>query len=367
MRIECVGLCFGMFVAFLAAAPAVAQAQSKSAPPQVADHVVLEDMYPEARVMFPNGVVGLPNVTYADFVGYQPLRLDIYLPPNDTPGSTHPLVMYIHGGGWFAGHARQSGAFSNWPAALASIAARGYVVTSVNYRLSGEAPFPAAEQDIKTALRWLRAHADEYGIDKSKALVWGASAGGHLAALTAVSCGVKTLEPSLAEMQTKQTDVSHPASQQSIPEEAQESDCVQGAITWYGVFDFTSITAQRAKPAGAGRPPADDAVGRFLGCGDRPCTENALKAASPVTYISAKTPPMQIVCGSKDTTVPPAQSKEFYKRLKEAGVPATLTVIPGANHSFIGPDGAGTKADSIKAFDMAVNFIDQTFSAHRTK
>jgi acetyl esterase/lipase len=71
------------------------------------------------------------------------------------------MVMYIHGGGWQNGHSRQSGAFENWPATLAMIAARGCVVTSINYRLSGEAPFPASIQDVKTALRWLRAHAGE--------------------------------------------------------------------------------------------------------------------------------------------------------------------------------------------------------------
>jgi len=101
------------------------------------------------------------------------------------------------------------------------IASRGYVVTSINYRLGGEAPFPAAIQDVKAAIRWLRAHSGEYGIDKDKFLVWGASAGGHLAALAGTSCGAKELEPV------------------DLPDElATESDCVEATIGWYGIYDL---------------------------------------------------------------------------------------------------------------------------------
>ena len=352
----------GALVALLTAALCGGPAAAASAPvvpPPVSGHVVMENMYPQPKVNFAHGVVGLPNLTYSTIVGYRPLRLDLYLPPKAVEPGRHPLVIYIHGGGWLAGHSRQSGAFSDWPATLASLASRGYVVASLNYRLSSEAPFPAAEQDVKTAIRWLRAHASQYGIEKDKVIVWGASAGGHLAALTATSCGVKALEPSMAELGGRPTDSSHPKARTTIPKEAGESDCVQGAILWYGVFDFQAIAKQR-QAQHLPKRPADGALSKFLNCGQGPCSEKVLRAASPITYVSSKSPPMQIVCGSDDSTVPPDQSREFYKRLKEAGVPASLTVIPGANHSLIGPTPAATRADSIKAYEMAVHFIDET-------
>src|SRR5579859_1700208 len=161
-----------------------------SSEPAISAQVVPEDRYPQRHVDFPGGVVGIPDLVYANIPGFRPLHLDLYRPgPARTP-APRPFVVYVHGGGWMTGHTRQSGAFSNWPEVLASLAARGYVVASVEYRLSGEARFPAAIQDVKAAIRWLRAHAAEYGIDKQHGLIWGASAGGKLASLTDTSCGV---------------------------------------------------------------------------------------------------------------------------------------------------------------------------------
>ena len=158
-----------------------------------AAHPVLEDRYPERRTAFAGGVVGFADLTYSVLPGFRPLRLDLYQPPG-APGS-HPLVVFIHGGGWMSGHTRHSGAFEDWPGVLASLAAKGYVVASLEYRLSGEAPFPAAIQDVKAAIRWLRARAPQYGIDRQRAIVWGGSAGGQLAALAATSCGAAALRP----------------------------------------------------------------------------------------------------------------------------------------------------------------------------
>src|SRR6185312_15847831 len=83
----------------------------------------------------------------------------------------------------------------DWPGVLASVAGRGYVVASVEYRLSGEARFPAAIQDVKAAIRWLRTHASQYGIEPRRAVIWGGSAGGQLAALAGTTCGIAALEP----------------------------------------------------------------------------------------------------------------------------------------------------------------------------
>jgi acetyl esterase/lipase len=189
----------------------------------VSAQVVLGDSYPPRHIEFAGGVTGFPDLVYQTLPGFRPLHLGLYRPEPGSDKTLHPFVVYVHGGGWSSGHTRQAGAFTSWPDVLAALAARGYVVASVEYRLSGEAPFPAAEQDVKAAIRWLRSQASTYQIDRTRGLIWGASAGGQLAALAATSCGVAALEP-----------VGAPA----------ESDCVQGAVSWYGVFDFSRLPAQ---------------------------------------------------------------------------------------------------------------------------
>src|SRR5256885_1317013 len=131
-----------------------------------------------------------PGVVYWEPAGYRPLTLDLYLPGEtvEPPPDGFPLVVFVHGGGWMGGDARRSGAFADFPGVLASLAARGYVVASVEYRLSGEATFPAAIQDVKAAIRRLRSDAAKYGIDPALAMTWGVSAGGPLPALPAGSC-----------------------------------------------------------------------------------------------------------------------------------------------------------------------------------
>jgi acetyl esterase/lipase len=266
---------------------------------------------------------------------YRPLHLDLYLPPGKP--ARRPLVIYIHGGGWMAGHPRQSGAFANWPDVLALIASRGYVVASVEYRFSGEAPFPAAIQDVKASIRWLRAHAAEYGIDPDRVLVWGGSAGGHLAALAGVSCGVASLNP------TSQKNA-------QIAPAGPNGDCVQAVVSWYGVFDF-----HKARPSSANRT-----VGRFLGCADQGCTDAQLAAASPASYVKAGDPPMLLIVGSADSVVGPQQSRDFDALLRSKGDPVQLIVIPSVNHSFVGPTAARTRAASLEALQRTFAFIQRT-------
>lgn len=296
---------------------------------------VLGDHYPTVRLTFPGGVVGLPSLTYAVLPWYRPLHLDLYLPPGKS--GRHPLVIYIHGGGWMSGHTRQSGAFANWPGVLALIASRGYAVASVEYRLSGEAPFPAAIQDVKAAIRWLRAHATEYGIDPGRVVVWGGSAGGHLAALAGVSCGVTSLNPT-AEKRAQ------------IAPSGPEGDCVQGVVSWYGVFDF-----HHARNGSNNRT-----VKTFLGCASQGCTDAQLSVASPATYVKAGEPPMLLIVGSADNVVGPQQSRDFDALLRSKGDPVQLLIIPGVNHSFVGTTAASTRAASLEALQRTFEFIAQT-------
>ena len=184
---------------------------------------VLEDRFPQPKVAFAHDVESQPDLVYSVPPGFRPLRLDLYRPRN-TGSVTRglPLVVYVHGGGWQSGHTRHAGAFANWPGVLALLASKGYVVASIEYRLSGEAPFPAAIQDVKTSIRWLRSKSAQFGIDPTSVIIWGGSAGGQLAALAATSCKVESLAP----------DPQSPL--------AAQSDCVQGLVTWYGIFDFVN-------------------------------------------------------------------------------------------------------------------------------
>ena len=325
-------------------------------------HPVLEDRYPERRTAFAGGVVGIADLTYSVLPGFRPLRLDLYEPPGAS--GSHPLVVFIHGGGWMSGHTRHSGAFEDWPAVLASLAAKRYVVASVEYRLSGEAPFPAAIQDIKAAIRWLRARAHQYGIDRQRALVWGGSAGGQLAALAATSCGVAALRP-VTERLARESPVG--AAPPSVPggrtvprPEDSESDCVQGLITWYGIFDFATIAAQSGPDGPQRLGSAETAPSRYLGCALSSCSPAILAAASAASYVDSNDPPALLIHGTVDRTVPVQQSRDFYALLRSKGVSAELVEIPGVDHSFIGSTPEATRAASLLALQKSFEFIDRT-------
>jgi acetyl esterase/lipase len=304
-------------------------------------------------------VVGFPDLVYETLPGFRPLHLDLYRPAHESDKTAHPFVVYVHGGGWLNGHTRQSGAFTNWPDVLASLAARGYVVASVEYRLSAEARFPAAEQDIKAAIRWLRSHASTYHIDKTRGLIWGASAGGQLAALTATSCGVAALDPVGPPAYSGEPPGPPPgAADASAP--TPESDCVQGAVTWYGIFDFSTLAAQRDPASSAFRDRPDSADARYLGCPISTCAPQVVSAASPVTYIDHEDPPMLLIHGVVDKTVPVQQSQQMYDKLHAAGVPVQLFLVPGVDHSFIGKTAADTQTASRAALARVFDFIDTT-------
>lgn len=314
-----------------------------------ASQAVLGDNYPTVRVPFPNGVVGYPDLQYAVVPAYRPLHLDLYVPAG--PRTPHPLIVYIHGGGWAFGQPRQSGAFANWPDVLALIASRGFVVASVQYRFSGEAPFPAAIQDVKGAIRWLRAHAAQYGIDPGRVGVWGGSAGGHLAALDAVSCGVAAVSPQASGV------IVPGVLQAQVAPAGPEGDCVEAFATWYGVFDFS-----KAVPGERRAPDSDSPVKRFLGCPHTTCTAQQQAVASPATYVKAGEPPALLIVGSADTVVGPQQSRDFYHLLRSKGDRAQLLVIPGVNHSFVGKTPAATRAASLEALQKTVQFFETTLT-----
>jgi acetyl esterase/lipase len=333
-------LCAG-FLALLWASALTASAQVATA-----KDAVLEERYPQPRVTFAGGVVGLPDLTYSTIPGYRQLKLDLYLPPGKTT-SARPMVIYLAGGGWLADRPRNAGAFEDWPGVFASLAKKGYVVASIRYRLSGEARFPAAEHDTKTAIRWLRANAAKYGIDKNRVVIWGSSAGGQLAALAAVSC--KDPAPPAAPSGAQSESASR----------VEESDCVQGAVIWYGIFDFEQMGPP---PTAEGTNTSDrpDAASQFLGCRIAACGPGVARAASAVSFVDAHDPPMLLIHGSVDRVVPVKQSQGFYEVLKAQGVKAELLIIPNVDHSFIGKTPEITNAASNKALQKTIEFIDAT-------
>ena len=325
-----------------------------------ASHATAPDTVATPHLNYPGKVLNLTGLVYESLPGYRPLQLELYLPTAVLKPRLKPAVIWLHGGGWMVGDPRAVGilskAFPDWPTVLARLAARGYVVAGVSYRFSRESHFPAAIGDVKAAVRWLRMNAATYGIDPDHILVWGASAGGQLAALLGTSCNAKALEPA--------TD--HP----------EISSCVQGVIDWFGPTDFSQMDAEAALPHDASKSKAEmpapdpglsrpatgpqlhDAAGsaesNLLGCALRECPAGRVQSANPITYISASTPPFLIMHGTADTAVPIEQSQILYEALKAKGVEAQLVRVPGVNHMFNG----ATDAEARGIIDTVFKFID---------
>lgn len=325
------------------AGSATAQAGQSSTDPQVAAKSVREDTFPVIEASYPGGIVARPHVEFANYVGYRPLQLDLYL--HRDRAAARPLVIWVHGGGWSRGDARQSGAFADWPGVLAGLAARGYVVASVDYRLSGEARFPAQVQDVKAAIRFLRSKAGEYGIDPSRVYLWGGSAGGHLAALTTLTCGVAAFDPPASTGRL-------PHSQAMNAKPLPQSDCVQGAAIWYGVSDLAALGPN------AGSALVPKTMQALFGCDPARC-EAEERAASPITYIKRDEPPLLLMHGTADTEVSSDQTREMAARVRQAGAPVEMVLVPGANHGFIAPTAAATRADSLLALHRTYAFFDK--------
>jgi acetyl esterase/lipase len=242
----------------------------------------------------PPGVVEVTNVEYGR-IGDRALTLDLYLPEKRTKPT--PGLIFIHGGAWSGGSRDMYRYYT------VRYAQRGYVCATISYRLSREAPFPAAVQDAKCAVRWLRANAARYGVDPDKLGVIGGSAGGHLAMMVGYAAGVASLEGQGGH--------------------AAASSRVHVVVNFYGPTDLTTPFARRAGP-----------VKGFLG-GKTYDEAPALYAeASPITYITSKAPPTLIVHGSIDDVVPIDQAERLVARLKELGVPYTYERLEGWPHAL---------------------------------
>jgi acetyl esterase/lipase len=237
--------------------------------------------------------------------------LDLWVPGD--AAAPVPLVVFVHGGGWVEGDKSQVAS------KLPHLLEQGFAVASIGYRLASEAVFPAAVQDAKAAVRWLRANAATHGIDPDGIAAWGESAGGHLAALLGVTGDQPTAfdDPALGNPDT--------------------SSAVQAVVDWFGPADLLALQEQ-AVDDGACPDPYDHDAGdsyesRWLGAsleGDVAMAE----LADPVTYIPTATrlPPFSIAHGDRDCVVDIGQSRLLAGALEEAGQHPQVLVLTGAGH-----------------------------------
>ncbi len=248
------------------------------------------------------------DLRYAAVSGAQ--KLDIYLPRNGR--GPFPVILQIHGGAFFEG---DKGDRQLSP--VLSALGRGYAVAAMNYRLSGEAHFPAAIQDVKAAIRWVRAHAREYSLDATRMATWGDSAGAHLAVLAAVSAGVRSLSDE---------SLGNPG----VPE------TVQAVVGWYGPYDFASMD-QQFKASGKGpeiHGGPRSAESLYLGAPASQARDLGARA-NPASYLSSTCPPMLLQAGTNDSIVPVEQTIDLADAAARVLGPekVTLKLIEGAGHA----------------------------------
>ncbi|WP_146904336.1 alpha/beta hydrolase [Cellulomonas aerilata] len=267
-------------------------------------------------------------VTYARPLGYRPLLMDVHLPASAGGDARVPCVVWIHGGAWWEGDRRfPPGGWNGDDFWFRLLTGAGMAVATIDYRLSGEAPYPAQLADAQAAIRFLRHHAPALGIDPQRIGVSGESAGGHLAAMVAL---------------TGHTPV--PATHRSV---VGPSSAVQAAVPMYPVTDLLAFDGD---PAG-GPAPEDLLLGHPV----RDALD-AAAAASPVRHAWAGAPPMLLLHGDADTLVPPAHSRRLATALEEAGATVRLELVRGGEHCFVG-------ADPVPPLRAAVAFLAEHLRA----
>jgi acetyl esterase/lipase len=231
--------------------------------------------------------------------GDKSLTLDLYI-PNDAVRVV-PIIVYIHGGGW-------SGLDKRWCPYPMRLLEQEYAVASINYRLLQEGgAFPANLHDCKAAVRWVRAHAAEYGLDGDHIGVWGDSAGGHLAAMVGLTGGIAGLEGDIGL-----TGV---------------SSHVQAVCAYFGAMDLCSQLGPDVATS-----PSAPLMSRLIGAAPLDQHMDKLKAASPITYASVDAPPFLLLHGDVDTIVPVSQSVHLYEALWRAGADVRLHIVHGGDH-----------------------------------
>jgi acetyl esterase/lipase len=245
--------------------------------------------------------------------GDRELKLDLAQPVGDGP---FPAVLCLHGGGWVAGDRHQM------EQTIRVLAARGYVAVSPDYRLAPADPFPAAVQDCKAAVRWLRANAKRFKVDPEHIGALGFAAGGHLACLLGVTDKSDGLEGKGGH--------------------AAESSRLQAVVSFFGPTDLArtdwdaEVLEKNLVPLLGGTPRERDEVYR---------------KASPLTYVRKGAPPFLFVHGAEDKLVPPAQSETMAEKLRAAGSAARVILVDGEGHGIRGDKLRTNLAEMVLFFD----------------
>jgi acetyl esterase/lipase len=253
---------------------------------------------PGPQVPLPEGTKAFRDLAYVPG-GHERQKLDLFLPPS---GSRWPLVVAIHGGAFRMGskESEPAGAFL----------ARGFAVAAINYRLSQHAVFPAQIEDAKAAVRWLRANARRYGYDPERIASYGASAGGHLAAMLGTAGDAKAFE---------------------VGANLEVSSRVQAVVDFFGPTDFLQMDAHRLSAQAMVHDTPDSPESQLVGGPIRDNPEKVARA-NPITYVTPDDPPFLIVHGDGDLLVPHHQSELLDAALRKAGVRVRLVTIPDGPH-----------------------------------
>jgi acetyl esterase/lipase len=276
--------------------------------------------------------------------GTMDLHVDVYQVPSAAPT---PVVIQLHGGGWIRGDRPSS--YRSFSALLAA----GMSVVTVQYRNAKDAPAPAAVEDVRCAMSWVKKNAVEYNFDTSRVILYGGSAGGHLALMGAYAPA--SFDPTGCTDQPKVAAVLDFFGPTNLAE----------GLTEHGSSDFTHqwLALDRPLPADATVPAtasndmgADSAVGAPRRQPTRwPAPSAAIlelaKKMSPLTYVRPGLPPTFIVNGDSDHTVDPTQSVELKKALDAAGVPNGQDLVPGGGH------GNFSKQETDKAWLLCLEFL----------
>jgi acetyl esterase/lipase len=248
------------------------------------------------------------------------LQLDLAVPQGK---GRFPAVVCIHGGGWRFGHRR------DLTKVIEELAGKGFVAATISYRLSDKAPFPAQIEDCKTAVRWLRGHAEKYQIDRHKIGCIGMSAGAHLACLLGTCRKEDGLEGNGGH--------------------ADQSSQVQCVVSIFGPTDLSARTWTKQIEEALLVP--------FLG-GTIDEKPEVYKKASPINYVHKGAPPFLFFHGTEDKIVAISQSRTMAEKLKAAGVDVKLVEFEGAGHGWLG--------DKLQqTVDQTIDFFDKHLKAQK--
>ena len=270
------------------------------------------------------------NIAYDNISDAQ--KLDLYYP--DINQNDFPLVIHIHGGAFVKGD-KQDHQLNPFLTFLE----HGYVVGSINYRLSGEAKFPAAVQDVKTAIRFLKFHAVKYNLDPNRIAVVGGSAGGNLSAMVGTSAHIVEFE-------------------KDMPYFGEVDSSVKAVVDWFGPTDFSKMDEQLSLNQ---LGPCDHSLvnspeSRYMGTQISIISKNELSKADPTTYVTEKIPPFLIQHGKLDHLVPFQQSVLLTNRIKEVAGDdrVILEIIETADH---GTPEFSTQENMMKVIEFIKKYV----------